>query len=454
MGNNGAIRRNKPELLAPAGNLEKLKTAIRFGADAVYLAGNRFGLRAGADNFTLEEMTEGIGHCHTHGCKAYLAINILAHNADVDGMPDWLSDALATGPDGVIVADPGIMGLVRALRPDMPIHLSTQANVTNLASARFWHAAGVGRIVLARELSLREMTDMRAGAPEGLEFEAFVHGAMCMAYSGRCMLSQFLTGRDANRGDCAQPCRWSYGVMEEKRPGEWFPVEEDERGTYLFNSRDLCLLRRIPELMDAGLASFKIEGRMKSPFYAATVVKAYREAIDAAWEGRWEESDLLRWEKEVSSVSNRGFTEGFLDGVPDISSQRMDRGGYERAADFVAIVQETSTKETLEPTLEPTRERSLEPTLEICASMSHHAESELPDTETGHPAILEQRNRFRLGDPLECLPPRGPSYPVHILSMKNAEGTSIEVAPHPQMTVLANLSVPVPPGSLLRRPLA
>ncbi len=414
----------KPELLAPAGNMEKLRTALRFGADAVYLAGNRFGLRAGADNFTLPEMAEAMTHVHGLGRKAYLAVNILAHDQDIDALPSWLEPALATGPDAVICADPGVMQLVRDIRPDMPVHLSTQANATNRAAALFWHRAGVSRIVLARELSLAEIAGIREAAPPGLELEMFVHGAMCMAYSGRCLLSRHLAGRDANRGDCAQPCRWSYAVMEEKRPGDYFPVEQDERGTYLFNARDLCLLRRIPELIRVGVASLKIEGRMKSPFYAATVVKAYREAIDAAWEGRWEASDLVRWEREVASVSNRGFTEGFLDGRPGPEAQRTDRGGYDRTADFVAIVPEAAQT----------------------GQDAHGADG-------GH-ARLEQRNRFTRDDLLECLPPTGRAFPVRILSMADEAGQPIDVAPHPQMTVLAVLSAPVPPGSLLRRPLS
>ncbi len=412
----------KPELLAPAGNLEKLKTALRFGADAVYLAGNRFGLRAGADNFTREEMADGIAYAHARGRKVYLAINIIAHNEDLTGLPAYLAEALACRPDAVIVADPGVMSLVKEADPEMPIHLSTQANATNTASARFWHQAGVKRIVLARELSLSEIAGIRKDTPESLELEVFVHGAMCMSYSGRCMLSHYLTGRDANRGDCAQPCRWKYGVVEEKRPGEVFPVVEDERGTYLFNSRDLRLLRRIPELMAAGVGSFKIEGRMKSAFYAATVVKAYREAIDAAWTGEWRISDVERWEREVSSVSNRGFTEGFMDGVTGPEAQKSETGGYVRGADFVAIVPDTAP--------------------------------ESGQFEGGWRTLLEQRNRFFATDRLECLPPEGPVIPLTILALYDGDMNPIEVAPHPQMPLYADFSVKLPAGGLLRRPLS
>jgi putative protease len=410
----------KPELLAPAGNMEKLRTAVRFGADAVYLAGSQFGLRAGADNFSTSEMAEGIAHAHAHGRKAYLALNILAHNRDIDNLPAYLDEVLQTNPDAVIAADPGVMALVREANPDMPIHLSTQANATNRASAMFWHRAGVRRIVLARELALEEILEIRRFCPDTLELEMFVHGAMCMSYSGRCMLSHYLTGRDANRGDCAQPCRWQYGVVEEKRPGEFFPVVEDERGTYLFNSRDLCLLRRIPDLMRIGLSSFKIEGRMKSAFYAATVVKAYREAIDSAWSGIWRESDVVRWEREVASVSNRGFTEGFLDGVPGSDAQKTAAGGYSRWADFVALVPEDAR----EPMAIP----------------------------GGWRMELQQRNRFYLSDGLECLPASGPAFPLRLMALYDSDMNPVDAAPHPQMKLYADAPVKFPPGSLLRRP--
>ncbi len=414
-----ATLRKKPELLAPAGNPEKLQAAIRFGADAVYLAGDRFGLRAGAGNFTLEEMASGIDYAHEHGCKVYLAINLLAHNQDMAELPDWLEKALATKPDAVIVADPGVMTLVREYSTEMPIHLSTQANATNAASARFWHAAGVRRIVLARELSLEELAGIRADTPDSLELEAFVHGAMCMSYSGRCMLSIHLTGRDANRGDCAQPCRWSFQVTEAHHPENRIPVEVDERGTYLFNSKDLCLLRHLPALMSAGIGSLKIEGRMKSAYYVATIVKAYREAIDAAFTEAWDESLLTRLEREVASVSNREFTEGFLLGKAGPGAQRSMTGGYTSRATFVALVPEEAVGE---------------------------------QTEEGWCIRLEQRNHFRFEDPLEYVPPQGPSRPVRLLSMKDKNGNDITTAPHAQMALHVMLSEPVPPGSMIRRP--
>ena len=418
----------KPELLAPAGNPEKLRAALRFGADAVYLAGDRFGLRAGAGNFTLAEMAEGIAYAHRLGKKVYLAVNLLAHAGDVADLPAYLDQALDLGPDACIVADPGIVSLIRANWPRMPIHLSTQANTTNHLSARFWHDVGVKRIVLARELSLAEMGLMRANTPQTLELEAFVHGAMCMAYSGRCFMSLTMTGRDANRGDCAQPCRWSYRISEARRDGEVFPVEQDERGTYLYNSRDLCLIRHLPALMAAGIGSFKIEGRMKSAFYAATVVKAYREAIDAAWAGTWDEADLVRWDRELASVSNRGFTTGFLFGQPGETAQRTDRGGYDRTADFVAVVPEDAV---CEPVAVQTAEGCTVP---------------------GWRVRLEQRNHFRQTDKLECLCPIGPAVPLEVLDMRDEAGVGIDAAPHPQMPVFAVLSAPVPAGAMIRRP--
>ena len=417
-----AANKKKPELLAPAGNPEKLRTALRFGADAVYLAGNRYGLRAGADNFTLEEMAAGIAFAHALGKRVYLAVNLLAHNADYDGLPAYLESALALAPDGVIVSDPGVISLIRETWPHIPIHLSTQANTTSSASARFWHAAGVKRIVLARELSIVEMSEIRKSTPHTLELETFIHGAMCMAYSGRCFMSLSMTGRDANRGDCAQPCRWSYSITEAKRQGESFPVEQDERGTYLFNSRDLCLIRRIPELMEAGLGSLKIEGRMKSAFYAATVVKAYREAIDTAWNGTWGEDSVERWEREVASVSNRGFTTGFFDGVPGEHGQRTSKGGYNRTSDFVAMIPEDALAE------------------QVFSPLS------------GWRVSLEQRNHFRASDMLECLSPTGPVIPIRILELRDEEDNVVETAPHPQMRLTGILSAPLEPGSLLRRP--
>ena len=269
------------ELLAPAGNLEKLKMAILYGADAVYIGGQRFGLRASADNFSVEDMKEGLEYAHKRNCKVYVTVNIIPHNHDLVGLPEYIMQLEEIGVDALIVSDPGIFSIVRKVAPNMEIHISTQANNTNYQSAIFWHELGAKRVVIARELSLEEISEIAAKTPQSLDIEAFVHGAMCISYSGRCLLSGYMTGRDSNKGDCAQACRWKYHLMEEKRPGEFYPVYEDEKGTYIFNSKDLCMIEHISELIKAGIYSFKIEGRMKSSFYVATLNSGYRRAIDA-----------------------------------------------------------------------------------------------------------------------------------------------------------------------------
>ena len=270
----------KPELLAPAGDLEKLKIAVLYGADAVYIGGEAYGLRAKAKNFDIDTMKEGIDFAHEHGAKVYITANIFAHNSDFDGMDEYFKKIYEIGADAVLVSDPGVYMTLKEAAPDMELHISTQANNTNYKTANFWYNMGAKRIVGARELSLKEIKEMRSKIPDDMEIETFVHGAMCISYSGRCLLSNYLSGRDANKGACSHPCRWKYYLMEETRPGEYMPVEENERGTYIFNSKDLCMLNHIPELIDAGISSLKIEGRMKTPYYVGTVVKAYRQAID------------------------------------------------------------------------------------------------------------------------------------------------------------------------------
>lgn len=351
----------KPELLAPAGDLEKLKAAVLYGADAVYLGGRHFGLRAGAGNFGEEEMAEGVRFAHAEGARVYVTVNIFAHNRDLETLPGYLESIRAAGVDGVIVSDPGVVELVKRLHPDLPIHLSTQANTTNWAAARFWEEQGVARIVLARELSLDEIKEIRERV--GVELEIFVHGAMCIAYSGRCLLSNYLTGRDANRGDCAQSCRWRYALMEEKRPGEYLAVEEDGRGTYILGSRDLCLIEYIPELVRAGVDSFKIEGRMKSVNYVAGVVKAYREALDAYLRDPENYRFDPAWLEEISKVSHRRYTTGFLFGDPGPSGQHYEGEIYRRSHAFVGLVRDY-------------------------------------DGSAGM-ALVEQRNRFAVGDEIE-----------------------------------------------------
>ena len=326
------------ELLAPAGDLEKLKIAIDYGADAVYFGGEAFGLRAGAGNFTKEEIREGAKYAHERGKRIYMTVNIFAHNEDIRLLPDFLRGIADLEIDAFLVSDPGVIAVFREILPDAVLHLSTQANTTNYMTAKFWYDMGISRIVAAREMSFEELREFRREIPEDMEIEAFVHGAMCISYSGRCLMSNFMTVRDANRGACAHPCRWNYSLMEEKRPGEYFPVEEDQRGTYVFNSKDLCMIGHIPEMVEAGIASAKIEGRMKTIFYAATVVRVYREAIDRYYADPASYRFRPEWLEELSKVSNRHFTTGFFLGRPDESAQNYESSAYIRKYDFIGIV--------------------------------------------------------------------------------------------------------------------
>jgi putative protease len=400
------------ELLAPAGDLEKLKMAFIYGADAVYLAGERFGLRAGAGNFTSGQMKEGIEYAHRRGKKVYVTINIIPHNDDFTGMADYIKEITELRADAVIVSDPGILSLVREISPDMPVHISTQANVINYMSARFWQQQGVSRIVAAREMSLSELSFMHQMLPD-MELEAFVHGAMCISYSGRCLLSNYMCGRDANRGDCAHPCRWKYHLTEETRPGEYFPVEEDKSGTFIFNSRDLCMIEYIPQLAKAGIYSLKIEGRMKSVFYVATIVRAYRNALD-----RWRENPggygtESRWIEEVSKVSHRGFTTGFFFGKPGPESQNYGTSSYIRTWEFIGIVRSYDEQEKA--------------------------------------AVVEQRNRLIKGDEIEIMQPDGNDIQMVADFMQDMEGNVITAAPHPQMMFKIKTPCRVSPNSILRK---
>ncbi len=401
---------DKVELLAPAGNLEKLKMAILYGADAVYLAGQEFGLRTASDNFTLEEMKTGVLFAHDRGRKVYLTMNIIPHNQDIKKAASFLEKAFETGIDAVIVSDPGMFSVVKKTIPELSIHISTQANITNIESVSFWHSIGASRVVLARELSLEEIEQIRDGVPNDMELEVFVHGAMCISYSGRCLLSNYLAGRDANKGDCAHPCRWKYYLTEEKRPGEYFPISENERGTFIFNSKDLCMIRHIPELIKSGVSSLKVEGRVKSAFYVATVVKAYREAIDAYY---YEKPYKFReeWFEEITKVSNRDFTTGFFFNKPTEADHNYATSSYIRNYDFVGIVKGY-------------------------------------DNENGL-VLVEQRNRFKVGDTLEVMPPAGPVTKFTVTQMLDSEGNSISVAPHPQMEIKLPM-MPLPENSILR----
>ncbi len=403
----------KVELLAPAGNPEKLKMAILYGADAVYLGGEEFGLRAGAGNFGLEELREGIEFAHARGKKVYLTMNIIPHNEDFESMPEYIRQVRQAGVDAVIFSDAGIFDLLRQEAPEMELHLSTQANNTNWRSAAFWHRQGVKRIVLARELSMTEIREIRENVPEDLELEMFVHGAMCISYSGRCLLSNYLAGRDANRGACAHPCRWKYHLVEEKRPGEYLPVIEDERGTYIFNSKDLCLISYLPDIIESGVTSLKIEGRMKSSYYVATVVKSYREALDAYYKDPLNYEYDNTWLDEMSKASHREYTTGFSLGKPSGKEQNYKSSSYIREYDFVGLV------------------------------TAYDAASGI--------ATIEQRNRFAAGEVLEVVSPHGPYWLQKAGSMRNADGEDIEVAPHPQMTVTMPVDKPVEPYTMLRR---
>ncbi|MDF9407823.1 U32 family peptidase [Pelotomaculum isophthalicicum JI] len=403
----------RPELLAPAGDLEKLKVAVIYGADAVYLGGRHFGLRAGAGNFSEEEIAEGVRFAHEKGVRVYVTVNIFAHNSDLAKLPGYLDTVSAAGVDGVILSDPGVVELVRKLHPALPVHLSTQANTTNWAAAQFWEKLGVSRIILARELSLDEIAEIRERV--GVELEIFVHGAMCVSYSGRCLLSNYFTGRDANRGDCAQSCRWRYALVEETRPGEYLPLEEDEKGAYILSSRDLCLIEHIPELAAAGINSFKIEGRMKSIHYVAGVVKAYREAMDtffAGGAGCWN-PDV--WLEEIGKVSHREYTTGFLFGNPGAAGQHYNSKIYRRRYSFIGLVRGYDQQAGL--------------------------------------AVVEQRNRFAVGDEVEILTPAGGPSKLTISAIYDEDGYSIEVAPHPQQIVKIPVHKELEAYSMLRKPI-
>ena len=404
---------NKIELLAPAGDLEKLKAAIDYGADAVYFGGEMFSLRAGAGNMTIQEMGEGVKYCHEQDKKAYLTMNIFAHNEDISELQIYVEKIRDIPFDAFIVSDPGVMMTLKDAFPEAEFHLSTQANLTNYQTALFWYRQGVRRIVLARELTFPEIREMRNSIPQDMEIEAFVQGAMCISYSGRCLLSNFMIERDANRGACAHPCRWKYSLVEEKRPGEYYPVEEDERGTYIMNSRDLCMLEHIPELAESGITSFKIEGRMKSAFYVATIVSVYRKALDQYLRDPSGYRFDPAWMKELKKVSHREFTTGFYFNKPTNKDQDYSSSAYTREYAFVGVVREY-------------------------------------DAETGI-AIVEQRNKMSLGDVLEVFGPFTDFFEQKLEWMEDQEGNPIESAPHPQQILRMKMDHPVKPGFMLRK---
>lgn len=401
----------KPELLAPAGNMEKLKMALLYGADAVYLGGKQFGLRAFGGNFSNEELKEAVEFAHNLNKKVYVTVNIFPHNSDIEMLPEYLAFLNTTGADALLVADIGLFMLAKKYAPDIELHISTQANNTNWATVDAWHNMGASRVVLARELSKDEISVIRQKC--SVELEMFVHGAMCISYSGRCLLSNYMTGRDSNRGSCAQPCRWKYSLVEEKRPGQYFPIEEDERGTFIFNSKDLCLLPYLPDVIESGVDSLKIEGRMKSVHYAASVVKAYRMAIDSYFENPEAFAVKDEWLEELEKVSHRSYTTGFYYGKPTEKDQIYTSSSYIQTSDFVGLVLDY-------------------------------------DEATGF-ATVEQRNNMKLGQEIEVFQPQLPGYRQLLGEMYNHEGEAIEVAPHPQQIVKIRMEAPVEPYAILRR---
>ena len=391
----------RPELLVPASSLEVLKVAVIYGADAVYIGGEAFGLRAKAKNFSKEDMCEGIAFAHSHGVKVYVTVNILAHNRDLEGVREYLQELKEIGPDALIIADPGIFMYAKEICPEIERHISTQANNTNYETYRFWYNLGAKRVVSARELSLEEIREIRAHIPEDMEIESFIHGAMCISYSGRCLLSNFLTGRDANQGACTHPCRWKYAVAEETRPGEWMPVYENERGSYIFNSRDLCMIEHIPEMVEAGIDSFKIEGRMKTALYVATVARTYRKAIDDYLEDPEKYKANMEWYKEeIGKCTYREFTTGFYFGKPTSETQIYDSNTYVKNYIYLGTVEERDARGF---------------------------------------AKIEQKNKFSVGETIEIMKPDGRNISALVRGIYTEEGESQESAPHPKQVLYIDL---------------
>ena len=402
-----------PELLIPASSLEVLKIAVIFGADAVYIGGEAFGLRAKAKNFSMEEIKEGITFAHAYDVKVYITANILAHNSDLAGAREYFTELCTVKPDALIISDPGMFRLAQEVCPEIELHISTQANNTNYATYRFWHELGAKRVVSARELSLEEIKEIRANIPDDLEIETFIHGAMCISYSGRCLLSNYFTGRDANQGACTHPCRWKYSIVEETRPGEYMPVYENERGTYIFNSKDLCMIEHIPELMESGIDSFKIEGRMKTALYVATVARTYRKAIDDYRESPELYREHLPWYlDQISNCTYRQFTTGFFFGKPSEEAQIYDNNTYLKEYTYLGIAGE------------PNEERLYR---------------------------IEQRNKFSVGEEIEVMKPNGENRKVTVRRILDEEGNEMESAPHPKQVLYIDLGEPLDRYDILRR---
>lgn len=403
----------KPELLIPASSLEVLKTAVVFGADAVYIGGEAFGLRAKAKNFSGQDMIEGIAFAHEHGVKVYVTANILAHNRDLEGVRAYFEELKKIKPDALIIADPGVFMLAKEICPEIERHISTQANNTNYLTYQFWYQQGAKRVVSARELSMEELRELRAHIPDDLEIETFVHGAMCISYSGRCLLSNYFTGRDANQGACTHPCRWKYAVMEESRPGEYLPVYENERGTYIFNSKDLCMIEHMDDIINSGIDSLKIEGRMKTALYVATVARTYRKAIDDYMESPEKYQANMPWyQEQISNCTYRQFTTGFFYGKPDENTQIYDNNTYQKEYTYLGFAEAVD--------------------------------------ERGY-AQITQRNKFSVGETIEIMKPDGQNVAVTVKGIYDEEGNSMDSAPHAQQKLFIDLGTEIQVYDLLRR---
>ena len=405
--------RKKPELLIPASSLEVLKIAVIFGADAVYVGGEAFGLRAKARNFSMEDMEEGIQFAHSHNVKVYVTANILAHNRDLDGVREYFRELRRIKPDALIISDPGVFMIAKEECPEIERHISTQANNTNYGTYNFWYGLGAKRVVSARELSLEEIREIRRNIPEDLEIETFIHGAMCISYSGRCLLSNFFTGRDANQGACTHPCRWKYSIVEETRPGEYMPVYENERGTYIFNSKDLCMIEHMDDVLTSGIDSLKIEGRMKTALYVATVARTYRKAIDDYLESPKLYQKNMDWYKEqIMGCTYRQFTTGFFFGKPNHDTQIYDSNTYVKEYTYLGLI----------------------------------------DGQNAHGYYgLEQKNKFSVGETIEVMKPTGENLSVQVLGMMDDEGNTIESCPHPKQRIFVDLGISLNDGDLLRK---
>ena len=402
----------KVELLAPAGDMERLEAAVKFGANAIFMAGDSFGLRANAKNFDREAMKKAVDYAHENGVRVHITMNIVPHDQDMIGIEEYLHFLDKIGVDALIISDPGIFSIAKELT-NIDLHVSTQASVTNSATVNFWYNMGAKRVILARELSLEEIIEIRNNTPKDLEIEVFVHGAMCISYSGRCLLSNYMTGRDANRGDCAQACRWKYSIQEENRPGEYYPIKEDGSGTYIMNSKDLCLIDEIDKLIEAGIDSFKIEGRMKTAFYVATVIRSYRQVIDAYYEGNYNEETVQKYYNELQKASHRHYTKGFFYKKTDSEDQIYENSSYIRKYDFIGAVLEYNSQ---------TKE-----------------------------AVIEQRNRFFKGEEIEIFGNSKDFYYYTIDNMRNAKGKEIDVANKPKEKIYMTIDLPLEVGDILRR---